>query len=112
MRIKQSASSRWLRCSTISVAFIVVTAGCSDDPDPEPELSAAAAYFAKNQDVTETPNGKIDVDSVEDLDGNWVQYSTADGKTFKVRWTKKTGSDGTTYTYGTAEEIESDQDAD
>lgn len=104
MQIKQSASYSWLVWGCAFAFVLGALPGCGDtEPEAEP---TAAEYFAENQAKTETPHGLIDIDSVEELDGDWIQY-TVEGRTFKARSTKKLHAEGvTTYTYSDVEEVE------
>jgi hypothetical protein len=80
----------------------VLAAGCDGKPTTGVGADATAArYFREHQADTETPNGRIVTDSVEAAGGT-IKYRTADGKAWRVKYTRR--ADGT-YQYGTPEEV-------
>jgi hypothetical protein len=85
-------------------ALIGGCGGTAPNPKQQEHTETRAEYFRRNHKPTMTPinNGKIKVETAQDVDDGKVQYQTEDGKTWRVRMDKQ--ADGT-YRYGTPDPI-------
>ena len=92
---------RWL-VFTVLMCLSMISAGCSGG-GTTPDTRSPAQYFRDRQKATMTPHGKIKMDTViEDKDG-MIQYQTTDdGKTWRVKPTKR---DDGTYEFNTPIEV-------
>ncbi|MCZ2343165.1 MAG: hypothetical protein LC104_15435 [Bacteroidales bacterium] len=80
------------------ITSVAAIGGCGGDSSTQ----TPAQYFKANQSSAMTPHGKVKTDNVIERDDK-IEYSTEDGKRWRVGYSKLT--DGT-YQYDTPDEIE------
>lgn len=97
---------RQIRLLVLMAVIVVSHCACSssdEGPGKQLDRRTPVEYFKQQQMNTITPNGKIMLDTVEELDGR-INYKTEDGKQWSVSYSKRADS---TYQYGTPDEVRS-----
>ena len=93
------SSSSWVAVAVGAILF--AQAGC-DGGGRGTAVPTPGEYFRRNQAPTVTPNGRIKLTTVKEV-GDEIRYETADGKRWRVGYSKR--ADGT-YEYRTPAPVE------
>lgn len=81
----QTRTWGWL----LAVAVCLALVGCSPDERPDKMQMAPVDYFRATQANTITPDGPILMSTVQEVGPNLLQYETAEGGVYQVRYSSQ-----------------------
>lgn len=98
MFLHQPRTWGWLLAAAVCLGLV----GCSPDERPDKTQMAPVEYFRATQANTITPDGPILMSTVQEVGPNLLQYETAEGGVYQVRYS----SQGEGYRYFDVRRVE------